>query len=107
MTADAGSTRRRWKAVRAGSVALMIALPLGAFALAPTPKAHADDATPGANLGGVNAASTATGIQISPLTPGVVGAGDVSQGDLVEVAAPYASSSTSTGPTNQAVGAPV
>jgi hypothetical protein len=93
------SGRRRAALASAG---LVVVLPLSAFLIAP---AGADD-SPGANLAGINATSNATGVQISPLTPGVVGAGNVSQGNLVEAALPYAASSTSTGPSSSAVASP-
>jgi hypothetical protein len=87
----------------AAAVGLMVALPVGSFFLAPS--AHADN-TPGANLAGLNATAYASGTQIAPLTPGVVGAGNVSQGNLVEGAVPYAAASMSTGPSSTAVASP-
>jgi hypothetical protein len=88
---------------------MTVAFPLAAFWLAPS--AHADSSTgsgstPGANLAGINTTGYASGIQISPLTPGLVGAGDVGQGNLVEAAIPYATTSTSTGPSNSAIASP-
>lgn len=87
----------------AAAVALMIGMPLAALWLAP--RALADD-TPGANLAGVDATATASGVTVAPLTPGLVGAGDVSKGNLVEADIPYATSSTSTGPSSSGVASP-
>jgi hypothetical protein len=95
---------RRRRILTASAVGLVAGLPLLAFAVAPS--AHADD-SPGANLAGINASSYATAVQLAPLTPGIVGAGNVSQGNLFEVDIPYASTSTSTGPSNAGVASPV
>lgn len=95
------SGRRRTAVLAAAGI--VVGFPLTAFWLAPS--AHADT-TPGANLAGINATGYASGIQISPLTPGLVGAGDVGEGNLVEAAIPYASASTSTGPSSAAVASP-
>jgi hypothetical protein len=94
--------RRRSAAVAAG--VLVVALPTMAFFLAPT--AHADD-SPGANLAGINASAVAQAALVQPLTPGLVGAGNLAQGNLFEVAMPYASSSSSTGPSSTGVASPV
>ncbi len=93
----------RRRAATAVALAVLVGLPATAFVLAPS--ARADD-SPGANLAGVNASAYATGVQVSPLTPGVVGAGNVSQGNLVEADIPYATSSTSTGPSSSSLGSP-
>ena len=85
------------------ALGVMVGLPVTAFLLAPS--AGADD-SPGANLAGITASAYATGVQVSPLTPGVVGAGNVSQGNLVEADIPYATSSTSTGPSSSSLGSP-
>lgn len=98
---EGGSRERRLRL--SAAAALVVGLPVAAFFAAPS--AHADD-SPGANLAGVAATGYATGVQVAPLTPGVVGAGNVSEGNLVEATLPYASASTSTGPTNSCVGAP-
>lgn len=102
MTARA--PRRFRRSATALAVGLLVGLPLLAFELAPS--AQADD-SPGANLAGINATASATGVEVSPLTPGLVGAGNVSQGNLFEVAVPYASASTATGPDNSGVSSPV
>lgn len=81
----------------------MVGLPAIGFLTAPS--AHAAD-SPGANLAGIDASASATAVQVSPLTPGLVGAGNVSQGNLVEADIPYASTSSSTGPSAQAVASP-
>ena len=96
--------RRRRVGFSLAALGLMAGLPILAFAIAPS-SAHADD-TPGANLAGLNASSSAYGVQVSPLTPGVVGAGNVSQGNLVEADIPYASATTDTGPSSAAVASP-
>ena len=100
--------RARWavrhrKVLTAAGLATLVALPSLGFVLAPS--ARADD-SPGANLAGVDASSYATAVQAQPLTPGLVGAGNVSEGNLVEADIPYASSSSSTGPTTTSVGSP-
>lgn len=96
-----GRRGRRSAAILA--VVLMMGLPLAALRLAPA--ARADD-SPGANLAGLNATATATGLLASPLTPGLVGAGNVTTGNLVEAAVPYSTSSTSTGPSNSGLASP-
>jgi hypothetical protein len=101
MTRARPARRRVFLSVAA--LGIMAGLPLMAFAVAPT--AHADD-SPGANLAGLNASSYATGVQAAPLTPGVVGAGNVSQGNLIEAEIPYAAASTSTGPSSSGVASP-
>lgn len=101
MSRNGAARRRRTATVCA--LGLMVALPVGSFFLAPS--AHADN-TPGANLAGLNATAYASGTQIAPLTPGVVGAGNVSQGNLLEGAVPYAAATMSTGPTSTAVASP-
>jgi hypothetical protein len=92
---------RRSAMVLAGSI--MVLLPLAAFELAPAAQA---DNSPGANLAGINATATATGMELAPLTPGVVGAGNVSQGNLISAAVPYATANTTTGPSNSATSSP-
>lgn len=94
-------TRRRTVNLLAG--AILVGFPLTALWLAPSAQA---DGSPGANLAGINAAATATGLLFSPLTPGLVGAGNVTKGNLIETAIPYATSSTSTGPVNSGVASP-
>lgn len=88
----------------AGAVALMVTLPLVAFFFAPSARA---DSTPGANLAGINVSAVAEGEVFEPLTPGLVGAGDVAEGNLFEVAVPYAASTTSTGPSSTGVASPL
>jgi hypothetical protein len=90
--------QRRWAAL-----GLCLALPVAAFFAAPG--ARADD-SPGADLAGLNATAYGSGLQISPLTPGLVGAGNVARGNLVEAAVPYASAGTATGPSNTCVASP-
>jgi hypothetical protein len=94
--------KRRW--LTATAVAVMVVLPTLAFFLAPS--ARADD-SPGANLAGINVSSVAQAALFEPLLPGLVGAGDVSQGNLFEVAMPYASAASSTGPSGSGVATPV
>lgn len=94
---------RHRRAATVTAVSVMALLPTLGFVLAPA--AHADD-SPGANLAGIDASASASGVQISPLTPGLVGAGNVRKGNLVEADIPYASSSASTGPTNSSVASP-
>lgn len=96
--------RRFRRSANVVAIGLVVGLPLLAFELAPSASA---DNSPGANLAGINATATATGVDVSPLTPGLVGAGNVSQGNLFEVAVPYASASTATGPANSGVSSPV
>lgn len=95
-----GRPRRASLAV---AVATVLGLPTLAFFLAPSAQA---DESPGANLAGIAASASATAVQVSPLTPGLVGAGNVSQGNLVEADIPYASSAVSTGPSSTAVASP-
>lgn len=99
-----GPGRRGRRAATAAAVATMVAFPLAALGLAPAARAAG---SPGADLAGVNAAATASGMLVSPLTPGLVGAGNVDKGNLIEAAVPYAASSTSTGPSNSGVSSPV
>lgn len=95
--------RRARRTATVAALVTMVAFPLAALRLAPP--AHADG-SPGANLAGVNATATATGLLASPLTPGLVGAGNVTKGNLIEAAIPYATSSTSTGPSNSGLASP-
>lgn len=101
------SGRRRL--ATAAAVSCMVAFPVIGLALAP--EAQADSSSgpsgPGSNLAGLNASSSSSGVQIEPLTPGVVGAGNVSQGNLFEIAVPYAGAGSTTGPSNTAVSSPV
>lgn len=85
---------------------LIIGLPLAAFLVAPTASAQVG-AAPGSGLAGLNTSATAVAVQISPLTPGLVGAGNLTQGNLVEADMPYASSTVSTGPSTSGVASPV
>lgn len=95
---------RHWRrAMTASAVAMIFGLPVVGFAMAPS--ARADD-SPGANLAGIGASAYASAVQVSPLTPGVVGAGNVSQGNLVAAEIPYASASTSTGPSSSSTASP-
>ena len=82
------------RAAAAVAVSMFVAFPLAAFEMAPA--AHADG-SPGANLAGENATAVATGVELAPLTPGIVGAGNISQGNLIDASVPYAAASTSTG----------
>lgn len=107
-SSEEGRTRRAWirrhrKTVTLTAAATVLGLPSIGFLLAPS--AHADD-SPGANLAGINASAYGTAVQVQPLTPGVVGAGNVSQGNLIEADIPYASTASSTGPTSTAVASP-
>jgi hypothetical protein len=91
------------RAAGALAVAMLVAFPLAAFEMAPA--AHADG-SPGANLAGENATAVATGVELAPLTPGVVGAGNISKGNLIDASVPYAAASTSTGPSSSATASP-
>jgi hypothetical protein len=82
----------------------MVLLPVAAFLAAP---AGASSQTPGANLAGLSSSATATALRVQPLTPGFVGAGNVALGNLIEADIPYASSTSSTGPTNAGTATPV
>lgn len=96
--------RRRRRAATGAALCILVGLPLAAFELAPT--AHADE-PPGSNLAGLGASAFASGVQVAPLTPGIVGAGNLSEGNLFEVAIPYAGAATSTGPSNSGVASPL
>ncbi|HET6963327.1 MAG TPA: hypothetical protein VFH58_01055 [Acidimicrobiales bacterium] len=98
-----GTSTRRRRAAVATAIAAMVGMPLLGFMLAPS--ASADD-SPGANLAGINGSASASAVEVAPLTPGLVGAGNVSQGNLLDASIPYASSSISTGPSSSAVGSP-
>lgn len=99
------NARRRRVGFSLAALGVMAGLPALAFALAPSPAAHADD-TPGANLAGLNATSSAYGVQVAPLIPGVVPAGNVTQGSFVEADIPYATATTATGPSSSSLGSP-
>ena len=104
-------TARRCRGALTAAVTFMVGLPLAAFLLAPAAMAQVREATsnagpPGSQLAGINTSATAAAIQISPLTPGIVGAGDVAKGNLVEASLPYASSTVSTGPSTGGVASP-
>jgi hypothetical protein len=100
------ANRRRRPFVLA-AVGLMVTLPAVAFVAAPAGAQTTTTASPGANLAGISASATASAIQVQPLTPGFVGAGNVAVGDLIEADAPYASTTSSTGPTNAGTATPV
>lgn len=92
---------RRWAAAVAAG--LVVGLPVAAFFAAPG--ARADD-PPGSGLAGIGASTYGSAVQVSPLTPGLVGAGDVTEGNLVEAAIPYSTASTTTGPSSSCVSSP-
>lgn len=100
---DASRTWRR-PAALAVAAGLVVGLPLAALFLGPA--ASAGSGPPGSQLAGLNTTATATGIQVAPYTPGIVGAGNVVQGNLVEVAVPYASSAVGTGPSTSGTASP-
>ena len=109
MTTGAASRRRRAALLLA--VGLLLGLPVAAALAGPVTSAAVGAALvsagpPGSQLAGMNTSATATGIQIAPLTPGIVGAGNVVQGNLVEASIPYASSTVSTGPSMSGLASP-
>ncbi len=78
-------------------------------ALAPAASAQVPPATPptpGSDLAGLNTMASAAGIDVEPLTPGLVGAGNVTTGSLVQASLPYAQTTATTGPMTQAVASP-
>lgn len=102
--------RRHRKGVTAAALAVIVGLPSVGFVLAPSAEADSSGSSTGSsngsNLAGINTTASAVAVQVSPLTPGLVGAGNVSQGNLVEADIPYAESSSSTGPTTSSVASP-
>jgi len=99
------NTPRRRKVALSIAAGLMVCLPIAAFMLAPSATAQSN-AAPGSDLAGIDTSATAAGIQVAPLTPGIVGAGNLTQGNLVEADMPYAASTVSTGPATGGTASP-
>ena len=100
-------TLRARRLATAVGVGILVGMPIAAYVV--EPPAHAAPASsgaPGSNLGGINTSATAAAVEVSPLTPGLVGAGDLSKGNLLDVSIPYATSAASTGPTTAGTAAP-
>jgi hypothetical protein len=98
------SLARRRAAIAASSV-LLVGLPLGAFLMAPAEAQLGTSPIP--SLAGYSSSAVATAIQLQPLTPGLVGAGNVSLGNLIQASIPYASSDSTTGPSSSGTASPV
>jgi hypothetical protein len=96
---------RAKRAPLAASLGLVAALPTAAFFLAPA--LAAAPSQPESGLAGFNTTATAIPIAVQPLTPGIAGAGNLTLGNLVEVAIPYATTSTSGGPQTSSLAAPI
>jgi hypothetical protein len=96
--------RRRF-AVALG-VSLLVAAPVAAYWTAPA-SASAERPAVAIDLAGTNTSALASAAQVIFTTPGIVPLGNSAIGDLAQVSLPYASSTTSTGPTTAGTAAPV
>lgn len=95
---------QRWRVVVAA--VLMTGLPTAAYLAAPA-SAKGVAEPPAAELAGYNTSSTSAGVQFELLLPGIVPLGNPTLGNFLQASLPYSNSSTSTGPQNGSVTAPV
>lgn len=94
----------RRRAATVTALTLLVGLPLAAFVLGPPAQAQPAN-TP--SLAGYSSSAVGTAIQIQPLTPGLVGAGNTSLGNLIQASMPYAESDSTTGPTSNGTASPI
>jgi hypothetical protein len=94
----------RWRVVIAAT--LVAGLPTAAYLAAPASAKPVPEA-PAADLAGFNTSSTSAGVQFELLLPGIVPLGNPTLGNFLQASLPYSDSSTSTGPANGTVSAPV
>ncbi|HEX3899516.1 MAG TPA: hypothetical protein VHW74_10115 [Mycobacteriales bacterium] len=96
--------KQRWRLVV--SAALLAGLPTAAYLAAPA-AAGAPPAAPASGLAGFNTSATSAGVQFELLVPGLVPLGDPTLGNFIQASAPYASSTSTTGPSTGGVASPV
>jgi hypothetical protein len=87
---------------------LVLGLPSVAYCLAPAAASvpFTAKAEPASKLAGFNSGSTGAGIQIEVELPGIAPLGDATKGNFIQVQAPYAVSSTETGPSISGTASP-
>lgn len=93
----------KWRLIVAGC--LMVGLPAAAFVAAPAQAGSVPEA-PAAQLAGFNASATSAGAQVQLLIPGLVPLGDPTKGNFIQASVPYATSTSSTGPSSGSVASP-